>query len=87
MRPVAPLWRGLAIAVAILWTVLPLYWTLKYAVETQSEIASFPPLLLPPHPQFASFFNIFGMDHTLADGTVFKASGQAHQIMLGCATA
>lgn len=83
MRPASPLWRSLGVLTAVVWTLLPLYWTLKYAFETQSEIASFPPLLVPPHPQVASFFNIFGLDYTTADGTVFKASGQARQIMLG----
>lgn len=83
MRRVSPAWRMLAVLVALVWTLLPLYWTLKFAFETQSEIAHFPPLLAPPRPQIASFFNIFGHDFTLADGTVLKASGQAHQIMLG----
>ena len=83
MRPVSPVWRVLAIAVAVVWTLMPMYWTLKFAFETHSEIAHFPPLLVPPHPQVGAFFNIFGMDYKLADGTVLKASGQAHQIMLG----
>jgi multiple sugar transport system permease protein len=77
------LWSILAVAAALVWTFLPIYWTLKFAFETQSEIAHFPPLLVPPKPQPASFFNIFGMDYRLADGTVLKASGQANQIMLG----
>ena len=83
MRAASHLWRGLAILVAVLWTVIPLYWTLKFAFESQSEIAHFPPLAVPPHPQIASFFNIFGMDYTTAGGAVFKASGQAGQIILG----
>ncbi len=76
-------WRVLALVVALVWTLLPMYWTLKYAFETHSEIAQFPPLLFPPHPQIASFFNVFGFDYTLGDGTVMKASGQAQQVMLG----
>ena len=83
MQQGSSVWRVLAILVAIVWTLAPIYWTLKFAFETQSEIAHFPPLLYPPHPQIASFFNIFGSDYRLADGTLFKASGQAHQIMLG----
>lgn len=77
------IWRVLAIAAAILWTLVPMYWTLKYAFETHSEIAQFPPLLFPPHPQIGAFFNIFGFDYTLPDGQVLKASGQAQQVMLG----
>lgn len=82
-RTSSGLWRLLAIAAAILWTLTPLYWTLKFAFETHSEIAHFPPLLIPPHPQIGPFFNIFGFDYTLADGSVLKASGQANQVMLG----
>ena len=77
------LWQILAIVLAVLWTLVPMYWTLKFAFETHSELAHFPPLLVPPHPQIASFFNIFGWDYTAADGTVFKASGQANQVILG----
>lgn len=82
-RSTSGIWRYLAVAVAVLWTLIPLYWTLKFAFETQSEIAHFPPLLFPPNPQIASFFNILGLDYTLADGTVLKASGQAGQIIMG----
>ena len=77
------MWRILAAVVAVLWTLVPLYWTLKYAFETHSEIAQFPPLILPPHPQIGAFFNIFGFDYTLPGGQVLKASGQAQQVMLG----
>jgi multiple sugar transport system permease protein len=76
-------WLILAVAVALLWTFLPMYWVVKYAFMTKTEIARFPPMLYPPEPILASFFNIFGFDHTTAEGTVFKASGQARQIILG----
>ena len=76
-------WRLLAILAALLWTLIPIYWTLKFAFETQSEIAHFPPLFVPPHPQVAAFVNLFGYDYTLANGAVTKASGQASQIILG----
>lgn len=76
-------WRVLALVAAVLWTLIPMYWTLKFAFETHSEIAEFPPLLFPPNPQIGAFFNIFGFDYTLADGTVLKATGQAQQVMLG----
>ena len=55
----------------------------KFAFENHSELAHFPPLLAPPHPQIGSFFNILGFDYTLSDGTVLKASGQWRQIVLG----
>ncbi|MEP0321497.1 carbohydrate ABC transporter permease [Bauldia litoralis] len=77
------IWMTLSVIVALLWTLVPMYWTLKYAFETHSEIAAFPPLIFPPNPQVAAFFNIFGHDYTLASGQVVKGSGQAQQIMLG----
>lgn len=77
------IWLILAIAVAVVWTFLPMYWTVKYAFMTKTEIARFPPMLFPHHPNIASFFNIFGYDYTADDGTVYKASGQARQVILG----
>jgi multiple sugar transport system permease protein len=79
----AKIWRNLAILIAILWTLLPIYWVVKFAFETTSEIAHFPPLIVPPNPQLAAFYNVLGYDYTLTDGTVLRASGQASQIVLG----
>lgn len=76
-------WLVLALAVALIWTLLPLYWFLKISLLTPDEIARFPPPLYPLEPHPAAFFNIFGFDYTLADGTVRRASGQANQIVRG----
>jgi multiple sugar transport system permease protein len=73
----------LAAIVAIVWTLLPLYWFLKLAFETIGEIASFPPYLFPPHPQPGAFFNILGLPYRTAQGIDLPASGQAGQIVLG----
>jgi multiple sugar transport system permease protein len=81
-RRVSP-WFWIAVAVALLWTLVPMYWTVKYAFMTKTEIARFPPMLWPHAPNIASFYNIFGFDYTAADGTVYLASGQARQIVLG----
>jgi multiple sugar transport system permease protein len=78
-------WRNAALFVAIVWTLLPIYWFLKMSVLTPGEISRFPPPLWPDQPQPAAYFNIFGFDYTLADGTVRRASGQAAQIMRGLA--
>ncbi len=77
------IWFILAVAIALLWTFIPMYWTVKFAFMTKTEISRFPPLLFPPEPNLASFYNIFGRDYTLPDGTVVPASGQARQIVLG----
>lgn len=76
-------WLALAVIVAVLWTFLPMYWTVKYAFMTKTEISRFPPPLYPHHPTLASFYNIFGFDYKAANGIIFKASGQASQIVLG----
>ena len=76
-------WNILALAVAVLWTLLPLYWFLKFAFETSGEIAIYPPPLLPPHPQPGAFFNILGFSYTTSTGIVLPPSGQAGQIILG----
>jgi multiple sugar transport system permease protein len=76
-------WSRLAVLVVLVWTLLPIYWFLKISLLTPDEIARFPPPLYPLEPQPAAFFNIFGFDYTLADGTVRKGSGQANQIIRG----
>ena len=77
------IWSRLAILVAVVWTLLPIYWFLKISLLTPDEIARFPPPLYPLEPTPAAFFNIFGLDYTLADGTVRRGSGQANQIIRG----
>lgn len=83
MRRSISIWSTFALAVAILWTLLPIYWFLKISLLTPDEIARFPPPLYPVDPTPAAFFNIFGFDFELADGAVRRASGQAGQIIQG----
>lgn len=77
------LWSRIALAVILLWTLLPLYWFLKNSLLTNEEIARFPPPLYPLKPQLSSYLNIFGFDYVFDDGTVRRASGQANQIIRG----
>lgn len=74
---------ALAIAVLLLWSLLPIYWFLRMAFMSHAEIAEFPPHIIPASFSFASFFNIFGFDYHMADGSLSAASGQAGQIALG----
>ena len=76
-------WSRLAVAVAILWTLLPLYWFLKLGFETIGEVAHYPPYFFPPNPQPGAFFNIFGFDYRTASGIDLPASGQASQVIDG----
>ena len=84
MRRVS-LWLILAVAIAIFWTMLPIYWFLKISLLTPDEIARFPPPLYPLNPTPAAFFNIFGFDYQVAEELVRRASGQAGQITRGLA--
>ena len=70
-------WSALALLVALLWSLLPVYWFAKIAFLTPDEIARFPPPLWPQEPTLAAFFNIFGFDYTLADGTLRCSAPQS----------
>ena len=74
---------GPAVAVLLLWSLLPIYWFLRMAFLTHDEISAFPPQLFPHSPNIASFFNIFGYDYHLGNGVLVPASGQAAQIING----
>ncbi len=76
-------WAVLAVAVAICWTLLPLYWFLKAAFETIGEMAHYPPYFFPPYPQPGAFFNILGFPYHTGNGIDLPASGQAGQVILG----
>jgi multiple sugar transport system permease protein len=79
----APVWRTTAIVLALLWTLTPLYWIVRLAFETNSELATYPPWAFPPHPQPGAFLNILGYEYHTAAGIDLKPSGQAGQIILG----
>lgn len=76
-------WAWLGTAVALVWTLLPIYWFLKMSLLTPDEIARFPPPLIPLDPTPAAYFNIFGFDYQVTPELVRRASGQAGQIING----
>jgi multiple sugar transport system permease protein len=82
-RTQARLWSLVGVVLALVWTLTPIYWIVRYSLETPSEIAHYPPLFWPPHPQVGAFLNIFGFDYTTAEGIHLARSGQASQIVLG----
>lgn len=73
----------IAVIVALLWSLVPIYWTCRMAFLTPLEIEHFPWPLVPHSPNLAAFFNIFGFKHVLPGGAVSPASGQAGQIING----
>ena len=77
------IWRLLALLVALLWSLLPIYWFVKMAFQTTADFSLFPPPLFPPDPQPGAFFNIFGYDYVTGAGMELPASGQSNQIVGG----
>lgn len=73
----------IAMAVLIIWSLLPILWFIRMAFMSHAEITQFPPHIIPASFNLSSFFNIFGFDYRLADGSISPASGQAGQIELG----
>jgi multiple sugar transport system permease protein len=72
-----------SVAVAALWTLLPIYWTLKTALFSPVDAVAFPAPIFPHKPHLAAFFNIFGFGFTDGDGKYFMPAGQAPQIING----
>jgi len=77
------IWAYLAVAVAIVWTLLPIYWLFRLSLLTPADISSFPPPVLPAHPHPGNFLNILGLSYELSPGRVLRPAGQSRQILLG----
>jgi len=79
-----PHWAlSLAVAVMLIWTLIPIYWFGRMSLETYAELAEFPPKFFPPEPQIGAFYNIFGRDYVTDAGIKLTASGQSRQLLLG----
>lgn len=74
---------AIAMAILLLWSLLPIIWFVRMAFMNHAEITEFPPHILPSTFNLSSFVNIFGFDYKLADGSLSAASGQAGQIVRG----
>ncbi len=56
-------WRIAVLVVAVIWTLVPIYWLVVTALKPDSQVLSFPPALWPKYLTFSSFafvFNNFG---------------------------
>ena len=73
----------LAIAVAILWSLFPIYWFCRMAFLTPDQIRLFPQPLVPQMFEPGTFYNIFGYDYAYTAGFSSYASGQSNQIIRG----
>ncbi|MHC8510038.1 MAG: carbohydrate ABC transporter permease [Rhodospirillales bacterium] len=81
MRKSIFLWA--AAAVAVIWTLLPIYWMLKTAFIAPVDAVRFPAPIWPEKPHFAALHNIFGFGYTDPDGREFLPAGQATLVMNG----
>jgi multiple sugar transport system permease protein len=73
----------IALIVVLLWTLIPLYWFGKSALQTSAEIAEFPPNFYPKRPTPSGLFNVLGFYYTSKSGEVFIPSGGASQVTRG----
>lgn len=71
------------IALVLVWTLLPLYWTLKMSVQTPADIVAFPPSFIPDNPTIRAFYSVAGFDYTTESGEIILPSGQANLVMKG----
>jgi multiple sugar transport system permease protein len=83
MRRNRTIFAYLAMAVAAVWTLLPIYWMLRMATLIPADISTYPPPLLPHHPQIGNLLNILGFSYVTSDGLLLRAAGQSRQIISG----
>ncbi|HTI00334.1 MAG TPA: carbohydrate ABC transporter permease [Acidisoma sp.] len=73
----------IAMAILIVWSLLPILWFVRMSFMNHAEITQFPPHIIPESFNLSSFANIFGFNYKLGDGSISSASGQAGQIVRG----
>jgi multiple sugar transport system permease protein len=73
----------IALIVVLLWTLIPLYWFGKSALQTKAEISEFPPNFYPKKPTLSGLVTVLGFYYTTRSGEVFIPSGGASQVTRG----
>lgn len=76
--------NAILIALAMTWTLLPIYWTFTTSISTQKELTSVPPPWFPPHPTFHRYRDMFV--EQLGATRAFKA-GLLNSLIVGVSTA
>lgn len=61
MRILAARGRAIAIALIVLWSVFPIYWTLNTSLMTNEQAQSIPAHYLPLPPTLSNYAKIFGL--------------------------
>jgi multiple sugar transport system permease protein len=82
-NPGTKTYRHLAVAILLVWSLLPLYWSLRLALSLPVEIAKFPPRIFPENPTPVSFVTILGYSYTTPSGDFYLPAGRATQVIRG----
>jgi multiple sugar transport system permease protein len=77
------IYKWLVIVVLLLWTLSPLYWSLRLALSLPVEIAAFPPRPFPQNPTPVAFVTILGFPYTSPSGEHYLPAGRAPQVVRG----
>jgi ABC-type sugar transport system permease subunit len=72
-----------AVAIMIVWTVVPIYWLLNMSLMYKTELLSVPTHLFPHDPTLSNFIRIFGGDATGPGGEELLSVGQAPALKRG----
>lgn len=75
--------KWMLIVLVLVWTLLPIYWTLRMSFQTPADLAVFPPSFVPSNPTMRAFYSVTGVDYIASGGEVVLPSGQAKLVMKG----
>lgn len=75
--------KWMAVVLLLLWTIIPLYWSLRLAFSLRVEIAKYPPTFFQEHPTPLSFITILGFPYTSPSGESYLPAGRAEQVVRG----
>lgn len=76
-------WLVLAIIVMIVWSLFPLYWTIKTAFQSYADAVAYPPMFIPKNVGTGNFLSIFGYEFVGDSGEVVEASAHAPRVIIG----
>lgn len=76
-------WLIAAVILMILWSLTPIYWTLKMAFQSYSDAVAYPPVFFPSDITLGNFLSIFGIEYTANNGEIVKKSAHASRVITG----
>lgn len=84
--------RWLGIAFILLWSLIPLYWTLNTSLQTDAEVGAQPAHYLPPNPSLTNYRTLLTADTDVASSirrsalNIFVECGAATVVTVALAT-